>query len=60
LHNWEIITVFIAALKEIMIHTTDVTLIGGLFAIFECGMMKLKAHVIDALPEVGAMYSFVS
>ncbi|MEI8320815.1 MAG: NAD(P)/FAD-dependent oxidoreductase [Alphaproteobacteria bacterium] len=40
-----------------MIHTTDVTIIGagpvGLFAIFECGMMKLKTHVIDALPEVG-------
>ncbi len=40
-----------------MVHTTDVTLIGagpvGLFAIFECGMMKLKTHVIDALPEVG-------
>ncbi len=38
-------------------HTTDVVIIGagpvGLFAVFECGMMKLKVHVIDALPEVG-------
>lgn len=38
-------------------HITDVVIIGagpvGLFAIFECGMMKLKVHVVDALPEVG-------
>jgi thioredoxin reductase (NADPH) len=38
-------------------HTTDVVIIGagpvGLFAIFECGMMKLKTHVIDTLEEVG-------
>jgi thioredoxin reductase (NADPH) len=36
---------------------TDVVIIGagpvGLFTIFQCGMMKLKCHVIDALPEVG-------
>ena len=40
-----------------MTHTTDVAIIGagpvGLFAIFECGMMQMKCHVIDALPEVG-------
>lgn len=39
------------------IHKTDVAIIGagpvGLFAIFECGMMKLHCHVIDALAEVG-------
>lgn len=39
------------------LHETDVAIIGagpvGLFAIFECGMMKLRCHVIDALPEVG-------
>lgn len=38
-------------------HYTDVVIIGagpvGLFAIFQCGMMKLKCHVIDALQEVG-------
>ncbi len=43
---------------------TDVVIIGagpvGLFAIFECGMVRLKCHVIDALDAVGgqctAMY----
>jgi thioredoxin reductase (NADPH) len=38
-------------------HTTDVAIIGagpvGLFAIFECGMLKLKTHVIDALDFAG-------
>ncbi len=36
---------------------TDVAIIGagpvGLFAIFECGMLKLRCHVIDALDMVG-------
>jgi thioredoxin reductase (NADPH) len=36
---------------------TDVAIIGagpvGLFAIFECGMLKMKCHVIDALDIVG-------
>ncbi|OJX10740.1 MAG: ferredoxin--NADP(+) reductase [Caedibacter sp. 37-49] len=36
---------------------TDVVIVGagpvGLFAIFECGMMRLKCHVIDALEMVG-------
>jgi thioredoxin reductase (NADPH) len=40
-----------------MIHNTDVVIIGagpvGLFAIFECGMLKLKCHVFDALDRVG-------
>jgi thioredoxin reductase (NADPH) len=39
------------------VHKTDVAIIGagpvGLFAIFECGMMTMKCHVIDALSEVG-------
>ncbi len=38
-------------------HTTDVAIIGagpvGLFAVFECGMLKLKCHVLDALDFVG-------
>jgi thioredoxin reductase (NADPH) len=42
---------------KMSLHETDVAIIGagpvGLFAIFECGMMKLRCHVIDALPEVG-------
>jgi thioredoxin reductase (NADPH) len=37
--------------------STDVVIIGagpvGLFAIFECGMLKLQCHVIDALDMVG-------
>ncbi len=36
---------------------TDVVIIGagpvGLFALFQLGLMGLKAHVIDALPEAG-------
>ncbi len=44
-----------AAMSQI--HTTDVAIIGagpvGLFAIFECGMLKLKTHVIDALDFAG-------
>jgi len=34
-------------------HQTDVAIIGagpvGLFAVFECGMLGLKCHLIDAL-----------
>lgn len=36
---------------------TDVAVIGagpvGLFAVFECGMLKMSCHVIDALDDVG-------
>jgi thioredoxin reductase (NADPH) len=38
-------------------HQTDVAIIGagpvGLFAVFECGMLKLRCHVIDALDVKG-------
>lgn len=38
-------------------HKTDVIIIGagpvGLFAIFECGMLGMKCHVVDALAEIG-------
>ncbi len=38
-------------------HATDVAIIGagpvGLFAVFECGMLGMRCHVIDALPEIG-------
>lgn len=44
-----------------MIQETDVVIIGagpvGLFAIFECGMAKLKAHVIDAFEKIGGQCS---
>jgi thioredoxin reductase (NADPH) len=40
-----------------VIQQTDVAIIGagpvGLFAIFECGMMRLKCHVIDSLEMIG-------
>lgn len=39
----------------------DVVIIGagpvGLFAVFQCGMLGLKAHVFDALPSVGGQCS---
>src|ERR1700710_2261562 len=42
-------------MSEIM--TTDVAIIGagpvGLFAVFECGMLKLSSVLIDSLSEVG-------
>jgi thioredoxin reductase (NADPH) len=38
-------------------HRTDVAIIGagpvGLFAVFECGMLKMRTHVIDALDVAG-------
>ena len=40
---------------------TDVAIVGagpvGLFAAFECGMLKLRSALIDALPEVGGQCS---
>src|SRR5436190_16006991 len=44
-------------MEETVIHQTDVVIIGAgpvsLFAIFECGMMGLKCHVVDTLEMVG-------
>lgn len=38
-------------------HRTDVAIIGagpvGLFAVFECGMLKMRVHVVDALDAAG-------
>lgn len=43
------------------VQRTDVAIIGagpvGLFAIFECGMLRMKAHVIDSLDMVGGQCS---
>lgn len=40
---------------------TDVCIIGagpvGLFAVFELGLLKLRSHLIDALPQVGGQLS---
>ena len=42
-------------------YQTDVIIIGagpvGLFAVFECGMLKMKTHVIDNLEEIGGQCS---
>ncbi len=39
------------------LQTTDVAIIGagpvGLFAVFECGMLKMRCHVIDSLAVIG-------
>lgn len=36
---------------------TDIVVIGagpvGLFTVFQCGMLDMRCHVIDALPEIG-------
>ena len=58
-----IFTVFLRVILEKLmivnqtIQKTDVAIIGagpvGLFGIFECGMMNMKCHVIDALSEIG-------
>ena len=41
--------------------TPEIAIIGagpvGLFSIFECGMLKMHCHVIDALPSVGGQCS---
>jgi len=41
--------------------TTDILIIGagptGLFAVFEAGLLKLKCHLIDALPQAGGQCS---
>jgi thioredoxin reductase (NADPH) len=38
-------------------YTTDVIIVGagpvGLFAVFQCGMLKMKCHVIDSLEQTG-------
>lgn len=41
--------------------TTDIAIIGagpvGLFAIFECGLLKMRCHLIDYLPQPGGQLS---
>jgi thioredoxin reductase (NADPH) len=47
-------------MKNEMINT-DICIIGagpvGLFAVFEAGLLKMRCHVIDALPQVGGQLS---
>ncbi|SDG41209.1 thioredoxin reductase (NADPH) [Limimonas halophila] len=39
------------------LHETDVVIVGagpvGLFQVFQLGMLRIRAHVVDALPEIG-------
>jgi thioredoxin reductase (NADPH) len=41
--------------------STDIAIIGagpvGLFAIFECGLLKMRCHLIDYLPQAGGQLS---
>ncbi len=41
--------------------TTDICIIGagpvGLFTIFEAGLLKMRCHLIDALPQIGGQLS---
>lgn len=44
-------------MEKMVIQETDIVIIGagpvGLFAVFQCGMMGLKCHVVDTLEMVG-------
>ncbi|MBO9564869.1 MAG: NAD(P)/FAD-dependent oxidoreductase [Niastella sp.] len=41
--------------------TTDICIIGagpvGLFAVFEAGLLKMRCHLVDSLPQVGGQLS---
>lgn len=41
--------------------TTDIAIIGagpvGLFAVFECGLLKMRCHLVDYLPQAGGQLS---
>lgn len=41
--------------------STDIAIVGagpvGLFAIFECGLLKMRCHLIDFLPQAGGQLS---
>lgn len=42
-------------------HTTDICVIGagpvGLFSVFEAGLLKMRCHLVDALPQIGGQLS---
>lgn len=42
-------------------HSTDICIIGagpvGLFAVFEAGLLKMRCHLVDFLPQVGGQLS---
>src|SRR5688500_20138433 len=41
--------------------TTDICIIGagpvGLFAVFEAGLLKMRCHIVDVLPQIGGQLS---
>ena len=41
--------------------STDILIVGagpvGLFTVFEAGLLKLRCHLVDALPQVGGQLS---
>lgn len=47
--------------KDKQMIETDILIIGagptGLFAVFEAGLLKLKCHILDALPQAGGQLS---
>src|SRR5690606_21270025 len=47
--------------EEKSIIKTDICIIGagpvGLFAVFEAGLLKMRCHLIDVLPQVGGQLS---
>ena len=50
----------VTELKEKEI-TTDICIIGagpvGLFAVFEAGLLKMRCHLVDTLPQIGGQLS---
>ena len=44
-----------------MIIQTDICIVGagpvGLFAVFEAGLLKMRCHLVDALPQIGGQLS---
>ncbi len=49
------------SIKEEEMIETDIIIVGagpcGLFTVFEAGLLKLRCHLIDALPQVGGQLS---
>lgn len=47
--------------KKILMVQTDILIIGagpvGLFAVFEAGLLKMRCHLVDYLPQIGGQLS---
>jgi thioredoxin reductase (NADPH) len=48
-------------MERTLMITTDICVIGagpvGLFSVFEAGLLKMRCHLIDALPQIGGQLS---